>query len=138
MKHILRYGILTGAILVLFKALEAAFYSRLLSLDMYLLILGGICIGIGVFAGLRTSSRSADKVTSDDGVASEPVDSPLSKREHEILLLIAEGYSNQQIADKLFISLNTTKTHLKNIYQKLEVKRRTEALFRARELGIID
>jgi len=137
MKHILRYGVLTGAILVLFKALEAAFYSRFLSLDMYLLILGGICIGIGVFAGIRSTSSQKSNVTKET-LPSEPVDSPLSKREHEILLLIAEGYSNQQIADKLFISLNTTKTHLKNIYQKLDVKRRTEALFRARELGIID
>lgn len=137
MKHILRYGFLTGAFLVLFKALEAAFYSRFLSLDMYLLILGGICIGIGVFAGIRSTSGRKSTVTKEP-LPSEPVDSPLSKREHEILLLIAEGYSNQQIADKLFISLNTTKTHLKNIYQKLDVKRRTEALFRARELGIID
>lgn len=138
MKLILRYGILTGVILVLFKALEAAFYSRFLSLDLYLLILGGICIGIGIFAGLKSASRSVEKEAPADKVPSEPVDSPLSKREHEILLLISEGYSNQQIADKLFISLNTTKTHLKNIYQKLNVKRRTEALFRARELRIID
>ncbi|MGH1364493.1 MAG: helix-turn-helix domain-containing protein [Calditrichia bacterium] len=138
MKRILRYGVLTGGLLVLFKALEAAFYSRYLSLDTYLLLLGGICIGIGVYAGLRSKADSA--MDPEASIASElgGVESPLSKREHEILLLLAEGYSNQQIADKLFISLNTTKTHLKNIYQKLEARRRTEALFRARELGIID
>jgi LuxR family maltose regulon positive regulatory protein len=61
----------------------------------------------------------------------------LSERELEVLYLIAAGLSNSEIADKLFISLNTVKTHLKNIYGKLNVKSRTQAVARAKELGLL-
>jgi LuxR family maltose regulon positive regulatory protein len=62
---------------------------------------------------------------------------PLSERELEVLHLIAAGLSNQQIAKELFISLNTVKTHVKNINSKLDVRNRTEATARARELGLL-
>jgi DNA-binding NarL/FixJ family response regulator len=61
----------------------------------------------------------------------------ISKREAEILLLMHEGLSNQQIADKLFISENTIKKHISNIFQKLQVERRTEAIKKALELSIL-
>jgi len=61
----------------------------------------------------------------------------ISKREAEILMLMHEGLSNQQIANKLFISENTIKKHISNIFQKLQVERRTEAVKRALELSII-
>ena len=59
----------------------------------------------------------------------------LTLREREILKCIATGKSNREIADKLFISLNTVKTHIKNIYSKLYIKRRTQALLFAIELS---
>jgi len=62
----------------------------------------------------------------------------ISKREAEILLLMHRGLSNQQIADKLFISENTIKKHISNIFQKLQVERRTEAVKKALELSIIN
>lgn len=62
----------------------------------------------------------------------------LSKREIEVLEMLARGYSNQQIADKLFVSLNTVKTHISSIYQKLNAKRRTQAIQRAHELELIE
>ncbi len=61
----------------------------------------------------------------------------LSARELETLKLIAEDLSNQEIADKLFISLNTVKTHVKNIYLKLEADNRTKAIAKARELNLV-
>jgi len=61
----------------------------------------------------------------------------LSKRELEVLQLLAAGYSNQEMADRLFVSLNTIKTHLNKIYIKLDVKRRTQAVSKARELNIL-
>ena len=62
---------------------------------------------------------------------------PLSKRELEILQLIAQGLSNQQISEKLFVALSTVKGHNRNIFDKLQVKRRTEAVAKARELDLI-
>ena len=61
----------------------------------------------------------------------------LSARELDTLKLIDKDLSNQEIADKLFISLNTVKTHLKNIYSKLEVDNRAKAVAKAKELGLI-
>jgi LuxR family maltose regulon positive regulatory protein len=65
------------------------------------------------------------------------VEIDISARELDTLKLIAEDLSNQEIADKLFISLNTVKTHVKNIYLKLEADNRTKAISKAKELGII-
>ncbi len=61
----------------------------------------------------------------------------LTNRESEVLTLVAQGLSNQQIADVLFISVNTVKEHLKNIFAKFEVKKRTMAVIRAREMGLL-
>jgi ATP/maltotriose-dependent transcriptional regulator MalT len=61
----------------------------------------------------------------------------LSDRELDTLKLIAGNLSNQEIADKLFISLNTVKTHLKNVFIKLDAENRTKAVEKAKELGII-
>jgi LuxR family maltose regulon positive regulatory protein len=62
---------------------------------------------------------------------------PLSEREFEVLQLIAEGLTNQEIATRLFLSLNTVKTHTRNIYGKLNVHRRTQAIARSQELGLL-
>ena len=75
-----------------------------------------------------------EKEKKTDKSSSENV---LSARELDTLKLLAEDYSNQQIADELFISLNTVKTHLKNINLKLEVDSRVKAVGKAKELGII-
>ncbi len=62
---------------------------------------------------------------------------PLSQRELEVLLLISQGLSNQEIGEKLFLALDTVKGHNRRIFEKLQVNRRTEAIARARELGLI-
>jgi LuxR family maltose regulon positive regulatory protein len=62
---------------------------------------------------------------------------PLSERELEVLGLIAEGLTNQEIATRLFLTLNTVKAHAHNIYGKLTVNNRTHAVARARELGLL-
>ncbi|MCB0081536.1 MAG: response regulator transcription factor [Caldilineaceae bacterium] len=62
---------------------------------------------------------------------------PLSHRELEVLRLIAEGLTNQEIADKLYLSLHTVKIHARNIYSKLDVSNRTQAVTKARLLDIL-
>lgn len=61
----------------------------------------------------------------------------ISKREHEVLMLMAQGLSNQEVADKLFVSLNTVKTHSSKLFEKLNVQRRTQAVQEAKKLGLI-
>jgi ATP/maltotriose-dependent transcriptional regulator MalT len=72
-----------------------------------------------------------------DEVCPSPADHSLSQRELEVLELIARGNSNQQIAEQLFISLHTVKTHARRIHGKLGVERRTQAVDKARGLGLI-
>jgi LuxR family maltose regulon positive regulatory protein len=67
----------------------------------------------------------------------QPLVEPLSTRELEVLHMIANGYSNQEIAETLVVSLNTVKKHTSNIYGKLGVSKRTQAVARAQSLGIL-
>jgi LuxR family maltose regulon positive regulatory protein len=69
--------------------------------------------------------------------AAQPLIEPLSSRELEVLRLIAEGLSNDEIGKRLFLALDTVKGHNRRIYDKLQVQRRTEAIARARELGLL-
>ena len=62
---------------------------------------------------------------------------PLSPRELEILKLITQGLSNREIGERLFLALDTVKGHNRHIFDKLQVQRRTEAITRARELGLL-
>jgi LuxR family maltose regulon positive regulatory protein len=61
---------------------------------------------------------------------------PLTPREHEVLSLIAEGYSNQEIAQELYIEVSTVKVHTRNIFGKLDVNDRNQAVSRAMKLGV--
>jgi LuxR family maltose regulon positive regulatory protein len=67
----------------------------------------------------------------------QPLIEPLSQRELEVLHLIAQGLSNHEICEHLFLALDTVKGHNRRIYDKLQVQRRTEAIARARELGLL-
>jgi len=78
--------------------------------------------------------KSADKSTLP---LAQPLSEPLSARELEVLQLIAQGLSNREISKRLFLALNTIKGHNRKIFDKLQVERRTEAVARARELGLL-
>ncbi len=67
----------------------------------------------------------------------QPLIEPLSQRELEVLQLVAQGLSNREISERLFLALDTVKGHNRRIYGKLQVQRRTEAVARARELGLV-
>ncbi len=81
--------------------------------------------------------KSADKSYLPATQPIQPLIEPLSQRELEILQLLAQGLSNQEISQRLFLALSTVKGHNRNIFAKLETQRRTEAIARARELGIL-
>ena len=88
-----------------------------------------------LLAAIRAGSASPTAVSPRETAGSHV--EPLSERELEVLRLIASGASNRDIARKLFVSLATVKTHINNIYRKLEVRTRTQALARARELDLL-
>jgi LuxR family maltose regulon positive regulatory protein len=87
---------------------------------------------------IRTAPLSADTLAPQSPLVSSPLLEPLREREAEVLRLIAQGYSNQEIAQKLVVGVSTVKTHINHLFQKLDVSSRTQALARARELGLLD
>ena len=114
---------------------------RDLSIEFYISFTALMFTAIGVWAGLKLTQRRklVVAVRNDAFVLNESNLETLgiSKREHEVLTLMAQGLTNQQIADRLFVSLNTVKTHLSNLFLKLEVSRRTQAVQKAKELQLI-
>jgi DNA-binding NarL/FixJ family response regulator len=89
---------------------------------------------LGVWLGWRLF-RNRSSIVEADGQAGEL--QSISARELEVLRLLAGGKSNKEIARQLDVSPNTVKTHVANLFEKLGARRRTEAILRARELGVI-
>jgi LuxR family maltose regulon positive regulatory protein len=81
--------------------------------------------------------RDADESPLLAAPAAQPLIEPLSERELDVLRLIAQGLSNREISERLFLALSTVKGHNRQIFGKLQVQRRTEAIARARELGLL-
>jgi len=94
--------------------------------------------GLGIWAGLKLTRKQIVIVGPDFFLNEAELNRlGISRREHDVLELMAKGLSNKEIADKLFVSLNTVKTHSSNLFLKLEVSRRTQAVQRAKELRLI-
>ena len=134
-KTLVIYGISLAVLLLLLDWLQYQYALRVLSTETYIVLIAlfftaiGIWVGKYYFSGRKsTEFRVNAKVINTLG---------LSERELEVLQALAEGHSNKQIAENLFISLNTVKTHIGNVYKKLDVERRTQAIQKARELNII-
>jgi LuxR family maltose regulon positive regulatory protein len=85
----------------------------------------------------RPTTDESETLRSKSEQALQPLVEPLSERELEVLRLIGEGYSNQEIADKLVVALSTVKTHINNIYSKLDVTSRVQAVSHAQELNLL-
>ena len=91
----------------------------------------------GICAGKAASLRAQFETQKPKQSLVQPLMEPLSDREREILTYLATGMTNQAIADELYVSLAAVKWHARNIYGKLVVKNRTQAVAKARELGIL-
>ena len=81
--------------------------------------------------------KSEDESQLPPALPAQPLIEPLSQRELEVLRLIAQGLSNREISERLFLAVITVKGHNRNIFRKLQVRRRTEAIACARELGLL-
>ena len=81
--------------------------------------------------------KSEDESRLPHALPAQSLTEPLSQRELEVLRLVAQGLSNREISERLFLAVITVKGHNRNIFRKLQVRRRTEAVARARELGLL-
>ena len=126
------YGLVMGVLLIAMEVIQYKTIVREIKLELAGVIIGALFLALGIWFGARFFNKpnEAELYNADE--------LGLSKREIEVLQLLAEGFSNQEIADKLFVSLNTTKTHISNIYSKLGVSRRTQAVQKARKLSFPD
>lgn len=137
-RTVLIYGATLAALVALLKYVEYRFLVRDMSMEIYIGIIAVLFTVLGIWAGPRLIKRRVVVVNPAFVLNEEALQRlGISKREHEVLELMARGHSNQEIAEKLFVSVNTIKTHLSNLFLKLEVSRRTQAIQKAKELCLI-
>jgi len=147
-KAIIIYSISLAFLLFLLKWLELRFIIFDHSFEVYIGFIAVIFTTLGIWLALKLSKPKIETVVVEKEVyvhrnenfelnTSLVAQLELSKRELEILGLLAQGHSNQEIATELFVSLSTVKTHLQNIFGKLDVQRRTQAVEKAKRLSLI-
>jgi ATP/maltotriose-dependent transcriptional regulator MalT len=156
-KTLLLYGLFLAFTSIVLKTTEYWFWVKLNAFDIYGVLLALIFLGVGLWLGARLNQKNTGKnlqnnqkneqKNAQNTIYTEGVSKTIneqllgnlgiSKREYEVLTLLSTGMSNQQIADALFISQNTVKTHTSRLFEKLAVKNRTHAILKSKELGII-
>jgi DNA-binding CsgD family transcriptional regulator len=142
------YSIALAFLLFLLKWLELRFIIFSHSFEIYIGFIALIFTALGIWLALKLSRPKIETLVVEKEVyinrnenfvldTSLVSQLELSKRELEILNLLAQGHSNQEIASKLFVSLSTVKTHNQNLFEKLDVKRRIQAVEKAKRLNLI-
>lgn len=153
------YSISLAFLLFLLKWLELRFIIFDHSFEIYVGFIAVIFTALGIWLALKLSKPKPDSYRVETVVVEKEVfvtrnenlpdpagfvpdaslisQLELSKRELEILGLLAQGHSNQEIATELFISVSTVKTHNQNLFEKLDVKRRIQAVEKAKRLNLI-
>jgi len=129
------YSFLLAILILFLKFSEYKFLVRQLQTEVYMGLVAALFTGVGVWAGLKIVRKKDVQLTNK---LESHRQLGISKREYQVLQLMAKGLSNQQIAEQLFISLPTVKTHSSNLYIKLNVKRRTQAIHKAKHLKLIE
>jgi DNA-binding CsgD family transcriptional regulator len=145
-KRVLFYGLVGGVLIALLKLLEYKHFVRAYPTEVYGGLVAVIFTAVGLYFGLRWARTKPEVVVKEVRVplagpfvldAQRVKDLGLTPREHEILGLIAEGLSNREIGERLFVSENTVKTHSSRLFDKLGVNRRVQAVQKGKELGLI-
>ena len=142
------YGISLAILLFLLKWLELRLIIFHNSFEIYILSIAVIFTALGIWLALKLSKPKIETIVVEKEVYVNRNENfvlntslisqlELSKRELEILGLLAQGHSNQEIAAKLFVSISTVKTHNQNLFEKLDVKRRIQAVEKAKRLSLI-
>jgi DNA-binding CsgD family transcriptional regulator len=134
-KRVLGYGLVLAAGTLALSWLDYLRLARTASLEIYLFLLALGFLVLGVVVGRRLFAPAPAKPF--DGNPKAAAALGLSERELEVLAELAAGHANKQIAARLHVSPNTVKTHVARLFEKLEANRRTEAIRKARELGLV-
>jgi len=144
--HTLIYGLCGGILIVVLRLIEFRFLIVEHSIEIYGGLIAAMFAGLGIWLGLKLTRKKEVVVVKEVPV---PItqrftlneerlkDLGITRRELEILELIAQGLSNREIADKLFVSENTVKTHSSRLFDKLSARRRTQAVQIGKEMGLI-
>ena len=151
-KQILLYAALMVGILIVLQLLQYKLVLINHSYELYILSIAVVFTGLGIWLALKLIKPKTEIQTvvvekhvylrelsaeELEAMEKEKQKLGLSSREMEVLQLMAEGLSNQEIAERLFLSLPTVKTHSSKLFEKLDVKRRTQAVEKARQLKLI-
>ena len=143
--HTLIYGVWGGVLIIALKLIEFRFLVVERAVEIYGALIALLFAGLGIWLGLKLTRKPELIIkevavpTTSEFVLNEERQRELgiTRRELEILELIARGLSNREIAEKLFVSENTVKTHSSRLFDKLDVKRRTQAVQAGKEMGLI-
>lgn len=147
-KGVIVYGLSLALLLFLLKWLELRFIIFDHAMEIYIGAIALIFTSLGIWLAIKLMKPKVETVivekeiyiNNNDGFILNEKEFDklgLSKRELEVLQLMSEGYSNQEIAGRLFVSLNTIKTHTSRLFEKMDVKRRTQAIEKAKRLSLI-
>ena len=152
-KTVLAYGLLGGVLIAVLRLIEYRFRIVEHALELYVGLVAIVFVALGVWLGRRLVHPPTVVIREVPVPAREPATSAgaepfavdparldrlgITRREHEILQLIAAGLSNREIADRLYVSENTVKTHTGRLLSKLNARRRTQAVQLAKEAGLI-
>ena len=136
-RTILIFGGIAGAFILLVRLSRYSLHSQSINSDTFIGIAALLLVGIGVLISylFKPKTIESNKQSTIDQRQIEKIG--LSNREYEILSLMAKGLSNAEIGNQLFISLSTVKSHVSNILMKLDAKRRTQAVEKARQLQLL-
>ncbi len=134
-KTVLVFSLLIIALLLLFQFSKYTLISGDLKIEYLMALIAIVFLGIGIFINRKSQKENAASNKEIDLQKIQQLG--LSKREYEVLKEVASGLSNQEIAEKLFVSESTIKTHVSNLLVKLNAKRRTQAIQISKDFNII-
>jgi two-component system, NarL family, response regulator LiaR len=149
-KHVLLYGLIAGVLVAVLRLIEYRYLVVEHSIEIYGALIASLFAAVGIWLGLKLT-RARTTVVETVVVREVPVPVPtpfvrnaaavetlgITPRELEILELIAAGLSTREIAERIFVSENTVKTHASRLFDKLGAKRRTQAVQLGKERGLI-
>jgi DNA-binding CsgD family transcriptional regulator len=155
LKHALLYGTVGGALIVVLQLARYRYIIFAHTFEVYAVVIAVVFVGVGLWLGATLTGRP-ERIVVQQVEVEVPVEVPvpaattpftpdparrealgITKRELEILELMAAGLSNKEIADRIFVSENTVKTHSSRLFEKLGARRRTQAVKAGQGAGLI-